>query len=222
MILIARLFQNGLGVEKDQGKARQWYELAARQNEPEALFQLGLISLEEQDEEAEQRALAFFQKSAEQGHKDGAYNAALLHLKPDSRLYNKDEALKLLEEGASRDHGASQHALAIVYQEGTLLPPSPVKAAEWMGKAALNGLSEAQIEYALMLLKGTGLPKDESAAFLWLQKASDSNHPVAHSLLAQMYMKGLGTAVDEAKAKELYQKAKAMDVNNPWLENRVR
>jgi TPR repeat protein len=220
MVLIAQLYQSGLGVKPDKDKAQKWYSYAAKFDEPEALFQLGLIALDY--EKDKKNALMYFQKSADLGHLDGAYNTALLMLEADSQIYNKDAALDYFQKSADKDHAPSQHALAIIYQEGTITPQDQAKAATYMGKAALNNMSEAQIEYALMLLEGKGVEKDEGAAFLWLEKAATKEHPVAYSLLAQLTLKGLGTKIDREKAADLYAKAKAKGVTNQWLENRLK
>ncbi|MBR6981136.1 MAG: TonB family protein [Prevotella sp.] len=81
------------------------------------------------------------------------------------------------------------------------------KAVEWFGKAADQGLVEAQAQLGYMLLYGYGVNKDYAEALKWYRKAADQENASAQNQLGLMYLNGYGVNKDYAEALKWYRKA---------------
>lgn len=75
---------------------------------------------------------------------------------------------------------ASMHLLG---REG--LAKNPVKAAEWMEKAAKQGLLEAQVVMAAMYDRGLGVKQDVKKATGWYEKAAKQGHGASLAILGK-------------------------------------
>ena len=80
----------------------------------------------------------------------------------------------------------------VLYQNGVGLEPNALEAANWMSKAAKQGLLAAQYEYAVMLMRGLGLKDDENKAIPYLQTAAEKGIPGAQNRLAWIHHDGAG------------------------------
>lgn len=73
---VARLYDAGEGVERDEERALSWYAKAAAQGDDEAQFALGEHA--EDDLNDKKLAQQWYEKAAVQGHADAQYRLALL------------------------------------------------------------------------------------------------------------------------------------------------
>ena len=87
---------------------------------------------------------------------------------------------------AEQGDALSQAKLAAMYllgREG--LAKNPVKAAEWMEKAADQGLLEAQVVMAAMYDRGLGVKQDVKTATGWYEKAAKQGHGASLAILGK-------------------------------------
>lgn len=75
---LARLYDDGQGVEQDEEQALEWYEKAARQGDDEAQLAMGVHY--EDDLSDNVGALAWYEKSAAQDNAEAQYRLGLLLL----------------------------------------------------------------------------------------------------------------------------------------------
>lgn len=76
------MYQNGLGVEKDEALAVQWYLKGAEQGNKDAQYNLGtLYSNSKGALQNSELAMSWYLKAANQGDADASYNIGILYYK---------------------------------------------------------------------------------------------------------------------------------------------
>ncbi|MDP2829785.1 MAG: tetratricopeptide repeat protein [Sulfuricellaceae bacterium] len=80
-------------------------------------------------------AIGIWQKWAQQGNVDAAYNLALIHQHADGVVRNDAEALRWYRYAAERGDKPSQTQLGLIYMNGDGVPADSAKAQEWFTKS---------------------------------------------------------------------------------------
>jgi len=83
-------------------------------------------------------AAGWFEKAAANGHRDAAYDLAMLYLEGDRLGKNVEKALAWLIVAAERGHTEAQYYLGRAYRKS-----DPERAAGWLEKARDGGHTEA-------------------------------------------------------------------------------
>ena len=78
--------------------------------------------------------------------------------------------------------------------DGDLTPQDLAMGAEWIAKAANQGLDAAQHDLGKMYFTGNGVRQNYETAFEWESKAAQQKFALAEYQLAYMYGRGLGVA----------------------------
>jgi TPR repeat protein len=217
--LIGQIFENGLGVAKDEIKAAEWYAKGAALGDMHAQFRLGVMLIEGRGvKQDRQKAASFFELAAAQNHALAQYNLALLYIEGFARPQDFAKAAQLLELSARQDHPQAQYDLGALYAKGEGVPKNLAKAAEWTGLAARAGLTDAQLDYAIMLINGTGVAKNETQGVALLRAAAEKNNPVAQNRLARAYAFGVGVEIDPVEAAKWHLLARAAGVSDGRLD----
>jgi len=99
MQAMAQKLVSGNGVSKDISAAMQWYQRAAQQGSASAQYQLGLLYMDEPQQDKAQ-ALSLFRQAAEQGHVNAQLEAGRLHAEALEK--SKDQARKWLVQACER------------------------------------------------------------------------------------------------------------------------
>ena len=106
------LYHQGLGQDRDLGRALYWYREAAKLNHAEAQYNLGIAHIEGIGTEYNpQLAAAYFERAANQGIMEAAYNLGLIH---DNGLMGQtkpEEALLWYKIAAKQGSTEAQSAL---------------------------------------------------------------------------------------------------------------
>ncbi len=104
------------------------------------------------------------------------------------------------------------------------MPQDFGQAAQWIRKAANQGLADAQKFLGILYVNGQGVPQDYAEAAKWYRKAADQGNASAQYSLGFMYNRGLGVPRDPVQAElwrrkaaeqgyELAQPAASLDEN---------
>ncbi|WAV92124.1 sel1 repeat family protein [Oxalobacter aliiformigenes] len=105
MTALGILNLRGKTIPPDPAKAREWLEKAAEKNDPDALFELGMMAKNGTALPApdETQAASLFHKAATAGHRNAAYQLALLQFAGRGQPADKPGAIarfiRLAEEG---------------------------------------------------------------------------------------------------------------------------
>lgn len=79
-------------------------------------------------------AIAIWQKWAQQGNVDAAYNLAVIHQHADGVAYDAAAALRWYRKAAEHGDKTSQFQLGLMYLKGEGVPADEAKAHEWLTK----------------------------------------------------------------------------------------
>ena len=114
-------------------------------------------------------------------------------------------ALETLMRAADGGAPAAQYWLGAYFDSSHLY----VKANYWFGKAAEQGLSDAQFNLGVHYANGRGVPIDYAKANYWYVKAAEQGDADAQNNLGFDYKYGKGVPQDYAKANYWYAQAAA-------------
>lgn len=103
------------------------------------------------------------------------------------------EAIKLLLPAAKQGRADAQIMLGQMYLKGEGVPADPIRAAEWIGRAAEGGSPIAEYTLGVFSSSGIGGPKNAEAALRWYRRAAHQHYADAAFNLAVMYHAGTDT-----------------------------
>jgi len=197
---------DGRGVAQSDLDAMEWFQQAAVQGHPNALFKVALLyrdgraGTSASDEEAAVRFLA----AAEKGHAEAQFSLGTACLKGFGVPKNERNAMRWYQRAAAQDHAKAQFNLACLYQlfggfgdhggDSTLSTdgasdPLPggetlelpmgdgdTTAAYWYRKAAELGHAAAQFNLGCMCEDGVGVRASDAEAAHWYRQAAEQGH----------------------------------------------
>ncbi|RUS78417.1 hypothetical protein EGW08_013831 [Elysia chlorotica] len=172
----------------------------------------------------ETKAVYFYQKAAEGGHKMAMYNLGLLCLKHGEEGLKEEEdvngktnrkrvnlglskemGLDFIEEAADLGLPEAQTYLGLYLMEEC---HEPTQAVVYFKAAANQNDSEAQYLLAMCYEQGLGVETNECLAARFYSLAAQTGHNLALYNLGVFYEEGLGgLPQNEATAVEMYRKA---------------
>jgi TPR repeat protein len=200
------MYQDGLGVVKDEKQAFEWYKKAADQEYAAAQNNLGWMYYNGVVGDKRQ-AFELFQKAANQEYAAAQTNLGTMYYKGEGVDKDVNTAFKWLQKAADQGDGGAQSNLGWMYYNGLGVVGDKSQAFEWYKKAADQGDVGAQGMLGTMYYKGEGVDKDVNTAFKWLQKAADQGDGGAQCNLGVMYLHGEGAENNFNIAFELFQKS---------------
>ncbi len=219
MTLLGELYANGLGVNRDDEKAAEWYRLAADRGDREAMFALAMLHLAGRTGAVNrEQGAKLLGAAAELGNTMAAYNLALLYLEGQSFPQDFTRAAELFRTAAQAGNPEAQYALATLYKEGRGVPKDLGEAARLLAAASSADNTDAQVEYAIALFNGTGVARNEQAAAALLEKAARKGNPIAQNRLANVLAVGRGLAADPVQAIKWHIVAKAGGISDIPLD----
>ncbi len=220
--LIGEIYSRGLGVRRDLATAIEWYEKAAEQKVPEALFQLAML-LHDGGEEFGDRARAarLIAEAADAGHALAQFNLAQT-LAAEATPQKLERAVSYYEKAAKAGLADAQYAMAEVCLQGVAGRPADRAAARrWLALAAAQNHDTAQIALGTMLVEGGGGPGEEKEGFSWLMRAARAGNPAAQNRVAKLYRAGIGVEPDRVEAAAWYLRARRAGLSDPVMEDQL-
>ncbi len=217
--LIGRLYQEGLGVPRDDVQAAQWYRRGAEQGDTNAMFAFGVMLAEGGALKKDRTGAAqMLESAAAKGHVIANYNLAMLFLLGDGKPQNPRRALAHLTYAADKGLPQAQYDLATLYATGTGTDANAFDAARWFERAATAGMPEAQLDFGILLFQGKGTPVDEKRGAEMFRQAADRGNAVAQNRFARCLHHGRGIAANTVDAAKWHLIAKAKGVEDPVLD----
>lgn len=211
-MVMAILYENGLGVLKDIHKAINWYTKAADQEVAEAQYSLG--ELYDNPcyviEDYKQKCFKWIRKAAEQGHVKAQYKLSFIYYYGRGVHEDHKQAVKWCKKAAKQGYLPAQRNLAEEYSWGGALEKNFSKAAKWYEKAAKQGCNQAQWSLGELYEGGWGVKQ---------------NYPLAYSLFDAAAKQGCSEGVsyrdmlEEKMSAEQVAEAKTLEVQ--WESKKV-
>jgi TPR repeat protein len=205
---VAYRYAKGIGIEKNEAEAVNWYQRAAEQGYAPAQFSLGVMYAKGRGVEQDFRAaFKWYLKSAAQGDVSAQAAVAGLYSKGVGTPPDPAAAFDWTLRAAKNGHLQSACKVGEMYAQGLGTKQDPEEAVRWFKRAAEKGMVDAQMNLAFMYGKGQGVERDDSLAFKWYRKAAESGNPTAQFNLGVIYSKGRGMPPDPKEARRWYQRA---------------
>lgn len=101
-------YLNGVGVERDIERARQWYRKSARQGDPRAMFSLGQMAY---DDRNYADAEIWFKRAVENGHAVSLFWLGKLYWRGNGVPEDQKQAISMFQQAAGRKVPAAQRLL---------------------------------------------------------------------------------------------------------------
>jgi TPR repeat protein len=208
LTLLGRCYERGISVGKDIVMASLYYVRATRLNSPRApellwtLVQSNGFAAQLKSRVARGEADAEFVWSSlfALGYDLGLVAAGVPRL-------TDQQALKLLEKAALREHRPSLIELGSCYYVGRWVRADLTKAQEMWKQAATLGSDEARVRLAIANVRQENPVTNYDEAIRILSAAVDSGSVLAEVGLAYCYETGRGVPVHFSNAAKLYRAA---------------
>ncbi len=205
--LVASMYLRGAGVDKDVGKAVQFYSAAAEQGFVDAQVNLGAMYLQGLGvERDEAEGFRHFAMAAELGDEAAKSVVGELLWRGQGVGRNPGEARKWLEE--SEDLANSRFYLGLMSAMGEGAEKDVDAAIDWLEDAADQGHADAAGALGYLYLTDAE-EKDEEKAVKHLERGVKGGSAQAMHLLGICYREGLGVRRDKTRALDLIEEASA-------------
>ncbi|KAJ3363810.1 hypothetical protein GGF32_003473 [Allomyces javanicus] len=172
LVGLGAMFMEGEGVEKDEAKAIQLWEQAAKEGDAEAMFALAQNYLSEEDMA---KAIPWLEKAGDKGHTVSLNTLGMLNFTGEGLPVNVEKAIQLHERAAALKDTDAMCLLGQLYEEGsnqgTGIKQNYATAMEWYLKAAARGDAAAMRSISGMYAEGHGVPKSAEKAREWAERA---------------------------------------------------
>ncbi|MEM7430123.1 MAG: tetratricopeptide repeat protein, partial [Pseudomonadota bacterium] len=144
--MLAKLFQHGLCVERDQVAALGWFRRAADEGHVEATFQAAMQLINSAD--GEETAITYLHKAAEGGHLMAQHVLGLALLSPEATIASRHQGLYWLGSAASSGSGFTALSLGMLHERGLRgVPKNVCLAMDWYEAGVLIGDSDSKHHY---------------------------------------------------------------------------
>ena len=223
---LARLYEDGRGVERDWSRAFELRRQGAEAGDANAqtglarAFRFGLGVAPNV-----QAAFDWGVRALEQGAFDE--RPAALGLVGEILFdgegvveRDRDRAFSFFWEARTGDDAAALECLAVCYRDGIGVPQDAEAERAWLERAFEAALRKAELGSAVdasfvsfAFRDGRGVASNPVAAFAWSWRAAEAGLGVAFYDVGFAFETGLGVERDERRAFEFYRRA--ADVENP-------
>lgn len=165
------------GVEANYEEAFKYYEMAAKQNNPIALNNLGSLYFNGIGTKRDYRkAVQLFAKAAQNGSDDAAVNLAFIYLSGKNSAEFQKKAIELFMQAAQAGNNTAKFMLGYAYYRGFQVEQNYHKAVELIRAASDAKFDEAQHIMAMMYLNGQGIAQNYGNAVKYLKVATSQGN----------------------------------------------
>lgn len=212
--MLAKLYENGWGVEKNVPEAFRLYQTAAERGHLDAIYALGeayeygylgvTINLKSAKE--------YYQRAADRGHTDSQYMLGCIYYN-GSELIARDRAaaVKYFLKAADQNHARAQYMAGRCYELGTGVEKNMEQAEKLYQKAAAGGSERAKVIYDYRKGLEHFNKKEYPQAFEFFTVAAKGGNPDAQFKLGQCCINGWGCQKNPAEGVRWYDAAAKQD-----------
>jgi uncharacterized protein len=187
MINVAWLYQQGKGVPKDCGKAREWFERAAHLGNAVAMRELGLLYQNGAGIPQDWgKALEWFGKAATIGDVPSMTGLGLLYQNGQGVTQDNGKAREWYQRAAQSGDPIAMTNLAVLYFYGKGGSQDYAKALACFEEAANAGNANAMFNLGLMYRDGRYVTQDYQRAGDWFQRAADAGNADAREAVENL------------------------------------
>lgn len=206
------------GVKQDFAKSFEFYQMAAEQNDPVALNNLGSLYFNGIGTKADaKKAIEMFSKAAELGNDNAATNLAFIYLKGGVKDPARNKiAMGLFQKAADAGNNVAKFMLGYAYYIGFVYEQNYDSAYKLIRSAAgkNSDLDEAEIVLAEMYINGRGTVQNYNKGIAAYRAAVNQGNTEAYMKLAHIYTAGKITMPNLLMAHSLYNVAAVQEEPN--------
>jgi TPR repeat protein len=155
----------------DYAQAKRYWLPLARQNNADAMFNLGILTKNGLGEKKDPKAaMLWFRKSAYYGNADAAYNLGVMYVSGEAGFPSKKDAIHWWKQAAEKGHHESQYNYAVMLALGSGVARDTQAAMDWWKLSAQQG--DVNAINALVEVYELGRfeqPKNQQKAKYWKQ-----------------------------------------------------
>lgn len=202
-LALAKMYQDGQKVPRNEASAFGWYLRAAKMADPEAYYQIGLSFVHGQLKQPQNRDLGvdYLKQAAELNYMPAQYALANLYLDGNAVLVDRQQAMDYLMHAANAGWIDAQLKLAQALIEFSL-PQYDKAAFHWLQKAGKHQHIEALYQLANCYHDGIGSEVNYPQALKLYKEIAAREYYPAHFKIGQMYFEGKGVEKDMDTAKK--------------------
>jgi TPR repeat protein len=203
-LMLGTMYQDGLGVPRDPGRAASLYQRAADAGFADGYAALGLLSVQAMPPDYGQ-AFSLFDRAASFGSITGRALLGELYINGLGVPQNQTRAISLFQQAANGGDPEGMLDLGVSYFAGVGVPRDSRTAFRWLSRAADFGFAQAQDIVGYMYEEGDGVAQSNANAMAWYRKAAAQDDPFAMTHLGEL----LSDAGKGTEAVDLFRKAAA-------------
>lgn len=186
---LGQMLYTGTGTKKEETKAVEFWQKAARLGNANAQYSLASHWLKTGTGDLQQ-ALEWIQKAAEGENIAAMYSLGKLYLEGEVVPPDIERAIELLEKAALKGHDYAAYRLGRLYLSGEKIEKNVELAMEWLGQAAGANNSYALYTLGKLFLMGEDVPKDMERSIDYFKQAAEGGNEYAEFQLGKLYLLG--------------------------------
>ena len=223
---LARLYEDGRGVERDWRRAFELRRQGAEAGDPNAqtglarAFRFGLGVAPDVQAAFDWGVRALEQGAFEERPAALGLVGEILFDGEGVVERDRDRAFSFFWEARTGDDAAAFEGLAVCYRDGIGVPQDVEAERDWLERAFEAAFRRAELGSAVdasfvafAFRDGRGVESNPEQAFAWSRRAAEAGLGVALYDVGFAFETGLGVERDERRAFEFYRRA--ADVENP-------
>ena len=204
------VYRLGVGAAHDRVKVIKYLKLAAAQNDPSSMYDLGQFYAGGSGVEKDlPRGVDLIKRSAELGYGDAEAFYGFYGL-VQGRLgitRNEAAAVDLIRKADQHGSADGSYFLSLLTIDGRGVTRDPPAALALLKRAADRGSADGQARYGMALIQGDGYPKDIAHGAELIRLSAEGQSPFGQEYLARLYYDGLGVPKDRRLAAQWMSKA---------------
>ena len=183
---------NGVGTDKDESRAKKYFEKAADLGNPFACYQLAKLILSDEKAQPQEveKALAYLGKAVEAENPYAAYFLGKLYEKGQHVPQNISEAVRLYTMSAEQENDFAAYRLGKLYLGGDGVLKDVESAIGWLTFAADRKNQFAEYALGTLYLKWEDVPRDIPKALEYLKRSAGQGNQFAQYRLGKIYLMG--------------------------------
>ena len=196
---------NGVGTDKDEPRAKEYFDKAASVGNPFACYQLAklILSDEKAPPQDVEKALGYLRKAVEAENPYAAYFLGKLYEKGQHVPQNIAEAMWLYTLSAGQDNDFAAYRFGKLYLGGEGVLKDVESAIRWLTFAADRKNQFAEYALGVLYFKGEDVPKDVPKALDYLKRSAGQDNQFAQYRLGKIYLMGEDVPKDIQTALQL-------------------
>ena len=198
-------YENGIGVDKDENMAMNWYRRAADKGCASALFSLAMDSLSKENTTEGKVQLS---QAVEKG--DDAAKLVMGLFLCEGAYFTKNETrgMELIKESADSKNAEAMERLGLIFMCGLYgTEKDAKKAEEWLTRAAESGNASAECSLGTRYAEGAFGAADRQKAVYWWNRAAEHGDVDAMYNLGTAYLSEIGVMANPHIAFDWFKKA---------------